>query len=60
MPTSAPTPNTAPLLPTNTPTTSLPTIGIGKDIIINSIAVKKEIQNVRPTAIEESLIQIDR
>ena len=42
-PTSTPAPNTAPLPPTNTPTASLPTIGVIKDIIINSIAVKKEI-----------------
>jgi hypothetical protein len=39
----APVPNTAPLPSTNTPTASLPTIGIGKDIIINIIAVEKEI-----------------
>jgi hypothetical protein len=42
-PTSAPTPNAAPLPPTNTPTASLPTVGVGKDVIINSIAVEKEI-----------------
>ena len=42
-PTSAPASNAAPLPPTDAPTASLPAIGIGKDIIINSIAVKKEI-----------------
>ena len=59
-PTSAPAPNAAPLPPTDTPTASLPTVGIGKDITINGVAVEKEIQNIRPTAIEESLIQINR
>ena len=45
--TSTSIPNLAPLPSTNTPTNtftaSLPTIGIGKDIIINNIAIKKEI-----------------
>ena len=35
-------------------------MGIGKDIIINNIAIKKEIQSILPIAIEESLIQIGR
>src|ERR1700679_3967039 len=39
-PTSAPAPNAAPLPPTNTPTASLTTIGVGKDITINGVAVK--------------------
>jgi hypothetical protein len=43
-PTSAPTPNAAPLPPTDAPTTSLPAIGVGKDIIINSIAIKGNIE----------------
>jgi hypothetical protein len=43
-PTSAPATNAAPLPPTDAPTASLPAIGIGKDIIINSIAVKGNIE----------------
>jgi len=42
-PTSAPAPNTAPLPPTDTPTASLPTVGVGKDVTINGVAVEKEI-----------------
>ena len=42
--TSTPIPNAAPLPPTNTPTASLPAIGVGKDIIINSIAIKENIE----------------
>ena len=42
-PTFAPAPNAAPLPPTNTSTASPPTIGVGKDVIINGIAIKKEI-----------------
>jgi len=42
-PTSAPTPNASPLPPTDTPTASLPTVGVGKDVTINGIAVEKEI-----------------
>ena len=42
-PTSAPAPNAAPLPPTDTPTASLPTIGVGKDVTINGVAVEKEI-----------------
>ena len=43
-PTSAPaSAPAAPLPPTDTPTASLPTIGVGKDVTINGIAVEKEI-----------------
>jgi hypothetical protein len=35
-------------------------MGVGEDVAINGVAVEKEIQNVLPTAIEESLVQIDR
>jgi len=58
-PTSAPAPNAAPLPPTDTPTVSLPAVGVGKDVTIDGIAVKKEIYSI-PTAIEESLVQIRR
>ena len=44
MSTFAPIPNAAPLPPTNTPTISLPTIDIGKDVTINGIAVKENIE----------------
>jgi len=40
---SAPAPNAAPLPPTNTPSASLATIGVIKDVAINSVAIKKEI-----------------
>jgi len=40
---SAPAPNIAPLPPTNTPSVSLATIGIIKDVAINGVAVEKEI-----------------
>jgi hypothetical protein len=43
MSSSAPVPNVAPLPPTDTPTASLLTIGVGKDITINGVAVEKEI-----------------
>ena len=43
-PTSAPAPNAAPLPPTDAPTASLPAMGVGKDITINSIAVKGNIE----------------
>ena len=43
-PTPAPAPNAAPLPPTNASTVSLPAIGIGKDIIINGIAIKGNIE----------------
>jgi len=39
-PTSAPAPNAAPLPPTDAPTASLPAVGVGKDVMINGIAVK--------------------
>ncbi|OCK88217.1 uncharacterized protein K441DRAFT_669501 [Cenococcum geophilum 1.58] len=42
--TSAPAPNAAPLPPTNAPTASLPAIGVGKDVVINGIAVKGNIE----------------
>ena len=35
-------------------------MGVGEDVAINDVAVEKEIQNVLPTAIEESLAQIDQ
>ena len=39
-PTSAPAPNAAPLPPTDTPTASLPIMGVGKDVTINGVAVE--------------------
>ena len=42
--TSAPVPNAAPLPPTDAPTASLPTMGVGKDITINGVAVKENIE----------------
>jgi len=41
--TSMSAPNAAPLPPTDTPTASLPTIGVSKDVTINGIAIEKEI-----------------
>ena len=43
--TSAPVPNAAPLPPTDAPTASLPTMGVGKDITINGVAVKENNNN---------------
>jgi len=40
---SALVPNAAPLPPTDTPSASLATIGVIKNIVINGIAVEKEI-----------------
>ena len=42
--TSAPAPNAAPLPPTDAPTASLPAVGVGKDITINGVAVKGNIE----------------
>ncbi|OCK91899.1 uncharacterized protein K441DRAFT_663878 [Cenococcum geophilum 1.58] len=43
-PTSAPAPNAAPLPPTDASTASLPAVGVGKDVTINGVAIKGNIE----------------